>query len=111
MSWCRYATPVFCKGERNGDFSPQNCEKKVYEFYEQMHYYSFNGIGMLNERNLVMCDGELWGVVEGMGDLEGEHLGWGPPGYVTAHLSSELQFLHLGKGIIVLVHNGVLGIR
>lgn len=49
---------MFCKGERNGDFSPQNCEKKVYEFYEQMHYYLFNGIGMLNERNLVMCDGE-----------------------------------------------------
>lgn len=35
------------KGEINGDFFPPNGGKKVYEFYEQMYYYLFIGIGML----------------------------------------------------------------
>lgn len=51
---------MFCKGEINGDFSPPNCERTVYEFYEQMLYYLFDDIGMLKERNSVMCDIDEW---------------------------------------------------
>lgn len=46
-----------------------------------------------------------------MADSEGEDLGLGPAGCVTAHLSSQLQLLHPGKGIIILFHNVVLGIK